>query len=328
MWKRATEKWICVFKKKKNQQVADNEDKSSPQTSPRKENTHHWFELRCVSGSVWEMRSGWVCDLPTYQQVARGPSTQHQHLGALGSGSIDRPYFCTHAGNLRDVHELWGGGEGKLQRRWVPCFLSAQQFVLTFWTHQQRCTVNITSSEDDKTDAVLPHNPALQTFVPCPLPKCRNRLHWNFIWSLMSQSYCTNSLRGQLVEGNISPLLSKADMGDRSSPPYPISKIVRMQTLHLCPQSGCTVDDVSQLSPASSAVRWPAGGADGSSFLGYCRSEITDTQQGGAVFAQRIPRSGSHVPPELHWTGLLFREKKGAYIQGMTGQLFFFYNIV
>lgn len=156
MWKQATEKRICLKKEKKkkhsqkknwNQQVADNELKSSPQTSPKKENAHHWFELHRVSGSVWEMRSGWVCDLPTYQQVARGPVRSTDISARLAPArSIALIFARTRASCETCVN--WGRRRWKLHRRWVLCFLSAQHFVLTFWTHQHCCMVNITSSED------------------------------------------------------------------------------------------------------------------------------------------------------------------------------------
>lgn len=85
---------------------------------------------------------------------------------------LDRSPSFSHA--CRQVaRRAWtgGGGDGKLHRRWVLCFLSAQQFALTFWTHHQCCTVNITSGEDVKLMARLPsllrgssRNSAFKTF--------------------------------------------------------------------------------------------------------------------------------------------------------------------
>lgn len=90
---------------------------------------------------------------------------------------LDRSPSFSHArGQVARRARTGGGGDGKLHRRWALCFLSAQQFVLTFWTHQQCCRVNITSGEDVKPVARLPPSPpgssrksAFKTLCTCAL---------------------------------------------------------------------------------------------------------------------------------------------------------------
>lgn len=81
---------------------------------------------------------------------------------------LDRSPSFSHArGQVARRAWTGGGGDGKLHRRWVLCFLSARQFALTFWTHRQRCAVKYHEQRGRETDAGPSLNPAFKTLILC-----------------------------------------------------------------------------------------------------------------------------------------------------------------
>lgn len=90
-------------------------------------NAHYRVELHCVSSAVWEMRSGWVCDPHDLPAARSGLSRISSTSPCLAPARSITLIFTYTEGSCKTC-EL-GEVERKLHRRWLLCFLNAQQFT-------------------------------------------------------------------------------------------------------------------------------------------------------------------------------------------------------